>query len=43
MGELAEACQKQGDEAVKITRKVTYHDAVAYTIQGADKQDSKGE
>jgi hypothetical protein len=42
MGELAEAYHEQGIEALMTTRKVTYHDAVAYAIQGADIQDSRG-
>ena len=43
MGELAEAYQEQGNEALKTKRRVTYHDAVAYTIQGADTLDSRGQ
>jgi len=42
MGELAEAYREQGVETLKIMRNVTYHDAVVYTIQGADIRDSRG-
>lgn len=42
MGELGEAYREQGVNTLKLVRRVTYYDAVAYTIQGADAQDSRG-